>query len=103
MPVSAVFAALGDETRLHLVWRLGREGPLSIKRLAEGAPITRQAVTKHLVVMQGAGLVTHTREGRESLWKLEQRRLADARQYLDVISKQWDGALGRLRVFVENE
>ena len=96
-----VFAALGDETRLRLVARLCDDGPLSITRLTAGSKVTRQAITKHLRVMEGAGLVRCKRHGRESVWQLEQRRLADARHYLDLISKQWDEALGRLRKFVE--
>jgi DNA-binding transcriptional ArsR family regulator len=104
-PVSAapLFAALGDETRLHLVSRLGAEGPLSIKELTTGESITRQAITKHLTVMQGAGLVRNSRAGRESLWELETRRIEEAKHYLDIISKQWDDALGRLQEFVERD
>ncbi len=64
--------------------------------------MTRQAITKHLRVMEEAGLVRSTRHGRESVWQLEQRRLREARHYLDLISKQWDDALGRLRKFVED-
>jgi DNA-binding transcriptional ArsR family regulator len=98
---AAIFAALGDETRLKLVARLCDDGPQSITRLTAGSKVTRQAITKHLRVMEGAGLVRCKRSGRESVWQLEQRRLADARHYLKLISKQWDEALGRLRKFVE--
>jgi DNA-binding transcriptional ArsR family regulator len=96
-----IFAALGDETRLRLVSRLCDHGPMSITSLTAGFHVTRQAITKHLHVMEDAGLVRSTRRGRESVWQLEQRRLGDARHYLDLISKQWDDALGRLRKFVE--
>ena len=95
------FAALGDATRLRLVSRLSRDGPMSITRLSAGFPITRQAVTKHLRVMEDAGLVRSTQQGRESVWQLEQKRLADARRHLQAISAQWDETLGRLRSFVE--
>ena len=102
MPGSAaIFAALGDETRLGLVSRLCNEGPLSIVRLTGGFDITRQAITKHLRVMEDAGLVRRTQVGRESLWQLEPARLAEARAYLQQISAQWDGALARLKRFVE--
>jgi len=74
---------------------------MSITRLTQGSKVTRQAITKHLRVMEGAGLVCSKRRGRESVWQLEQRRLAEARHYLDLISKQWDEALGRLRNFIE--
>ena len=96
-----VFAALGDETRLRLVSRLCGQGPLSIARLTEGSDVTRQAITKHLRVLADVGLVRATRDGRESVWELQPRRLEDARRTLDLISKQWDDALGRLKAFVE--
>jgi DNA-binding transcriptional ArsR family regulator len=75
---------------------------MSITRLTRGSHITRQAVTKHLRVMEKAGLVRNGRRGRESVWQLDRRRLEDARCYLSLISKQWDDALGRLREFVED-
>jgi DNA-binding transcriptional ArsR family regulator len=96
-----VFAALGDETRLRLVARLCDHGPLSIARLTTGSNVTRQAITKHLHVLADAGLVRGTRDGRESVWELEPRRLEEARRYLDLVSKKWDEALGRLKAFVE--
>jgi DNA-binding transcriptional ArsR family regulator len=96
-----VFAALGDETRLRLVSRLCGAGPASIARLTTGSKVTRQAVTKHLHVLAEAGLVRSVRQGRERRWKLEPARLAEAHQWLDVISRQWDSALERLRAAVE--
>ena len=96
-----MFAALGDETRLCLVSRLCDDGPMSIAKLTAGFPITRQAITKHLRVMEQAGLVRSTPHGRESVWQLEQKRLADVRRYLQLISAHWDEALGRLKSFVE--
>ena len=74
---------------------------MSITRLTRGTNITRQAVTKHLQVMGEVGLVRNTRRGRERIWQLEQRRLKEARHCLDLVSKQWDEALGRLQKFVE--
>ena len=97
-----LFAALGDKTRLRLVSRLYDDGPMSITRLTAGSKVTRQAITKHLRVMERARLVRSIRRGRESVWQLDKRRLKDARHYLDLISKQWDDALGRLREFVED-
>jgi DNA-binding transcriptional ArsR family regulator len=98
---AAIFAALGDETRLGIVLRLSDGGPMSIARLTTGSQVSRQAITKHLRMMEEAGLVHCRRHGRESVWQLEQRRLRDARHYLRLISKQWDDALDRLRNFVE--
>jgi len=97
-----VFAALGDETRLAIVARLSTGGPRSIAGLTEGSTVTRQAITKHLHVLAGAGLVRGVRRGRERIWELEARRLDEARQYLAEISKHWDVALESLRKFVEN-
>jgi len=96
-----VFAALGDETRLRLVSRLCDVGPMSITRLTADSDVTRQGITKHLRVLEQAGLVHSSRRGRESVWELDQRRLEDARHYLELISRQWDSALDRLRQFVE--
>ena len=99
---AAVFAALGDRTRLRLVFRLCRRGPTSITKLTSGFDITRQAITKHLRSMEHSGLVRSARHGREMLWELDQHRLRDVRRYLDLISEEWDAALGRLREFVEH-
>jgi DNA-binding transcriptional ArsR family regulator len=96
-----IFAALGEETRLRLVSKLCSKGPLSIAKLTEGSEVTRQAVTKHLRVLADAGLVKVTRDGRESVWELQPRRIDDARRALAVISAQWDGALDRLKNLVE--
>jgi DNA-binding transcriptional ArsR family regulator len=96
-----VFAALGDETRLRLVARLCKGGPASVSKLTEGSDVTRQAIAKHLRVLEDAGLVRGSREGRESQWELAPERLEDARACLDAISTQWDDALERLRAFVE--
>jgi DNA-binding transcriptional ArsR family regulator len=96
-----IFAALGDETRLRLVARLCDRGPTSITKLVAGSGVTRQAVAKHLRVMERAGLVRGSRHGRKSVWELEERRLEIARGYLVRISKRWDDALERLRRLVE--
>src|SRR5262249_53911384 len=98
---ASTFAALGDETRLRLVSRLCDHGPMSITQLSTGFSITRQAITKHLRVMESAGLVCSTQQGREIVWELERKRLADARRHLETISAQWDETLGRLKSFVE--
>jgi DNA-binding transcriptional ArsR family regulator len=98
-----LFAALGDETRLRLVARLCDEGPLSTTRLSEGAPVTRQAISKHLQALAGAGLLRDERRGRERIWELEPGRLEEARRTLARISEQWDAAIGRLRALVEED
>jgi len=98
-----VFAALGDPTRLRLVGRLSREGPLSISRLSDGAGVSRQAVSKHLRVLAGAGLARGTRLGREQRWQLEAAPLDEARRSLERIAQRWDEALGRLQAAVEGD
>jgi DNA-binding transcriptional ArsR family regulator len=105
MPRSAapLFAALGDETRLQLIARLSTGGPLSIANLTAGFPMTRQAITKHLRLMEQAGLVRSTAQGRESLWQLESARITEARRHLERISSRWDERLLRLKRFVERE
>jgi len=99
---AGLFAALGDENRLRLLARMSG-GPVSIARLTEGSGMTRQGVTKHLRVLAGAGLIRGTRSGKESVWRLERKRLAEARRALDLISRQWDLSLGKLKLFVEDE
>jgi DNA-binding transcriptional ArsR family regulator len=96
-----LFAALGDETRLRLVLRLSASGPESIARLSAKAAVSRQAIRKHLDVLSRAGLARGSRRGREHVWELDPGRLEEARGYLDRISRQWDDALGRLKLFVE--
>jgi len=98
-----VFAALADATRLGLLGRLSVEGPLSITRLSQGTGVTRQAITRHLYALGGAGLVRHARRGRERVWDLDLKRLEKAKQYLDRIAAQWDAAADRLKAFVERE
>ena len=96
-----LFAALGDQTRLRLVARLGAEGPLSITRLTAGTDVTRQAVTKHLEVLAGAGLARSAPRGRERLWQLQPEPLDEVRRALDLISRKWDESLGRLKAALE--
>jgi DNA-binding transcriptional ArsR family regulator len=98
---AAVFFALGDGTRLSVVRKLGSTGAQSATELSDGAKVTRQAIVKHLRVLEGAGLVTPEKRGREVVYSLETRRLADARDFLDGISAGWDRALERLRRLVE--
>jgi DNA-binding transcriptional ArsR family regulator len=96
-----LFAALGDETRLALLDRLGAGGPQSITRLTFGSRLTRQAITKHLHILAEAGFVHDTQRGRERIWTIEPDRVDEARRYLEHISRQWDEALDRLKIFVE--
>ena len=96
-----LFGALGDETRMQLVAHLCSHGPRSITELTSETRVTRQAVTKHLAVLAGAGVVSDFRRGRERIWEIETARLAKARRCLDEIGEQWDAAIARLRALVE--
>lgn len=84
-----------------LLLRLSASGPGSIPRLSEYSSVSRQAITKHLDVLSAAHLVRDVRRGRERIWELEPKRLGDAHEYLEQISRHWDEALVRLRLFVE--
>jgi DNA-binding transcriptional ArsR family regulator len=96
-----VFAALGDETRLSLVAKLCMGRPRSITQLTEGSQLTRQAITKHLRVLEGAGVVRSVRSGRQSLFEFDPEPMEEIKKYLDLVSEQWDQALSRLKSFVE--
>src|SRR5882762_5756437 len=97
-----IFAALGDETRLRLIAVLCAGGAMSIAQLTSGTEITRQAVTKHLHVLADAGMVHDVKVGRERLWEFEPAQLEEARRSLDLIGQQWDQALNRLKMAVED-
>ncbi|MEO7369069.1 MAG: metalloregulator ArsR/SmtB family transcription factor [Gemmatimonadaceae bacterium] len=96
-----IFAALGDETRLSIVAKLSTGEPYSIARLTEGTNLTRQAVTKHLRVLEDAHLVHSVRAGRESLYELDPGPIREVREYAEVVSAHWDRALARLKALVE--
>src|SRR6266481_7554535 len=103
---AAIFAALGDETRLALVARLSDGRPASISQLTDAQPaggskLTRQAITQHLRVLERARIVHGVRAGRASLFELDPKPIEERKEYLGLVSEQWDQALGRLRSFVE--
>ena len=100
--LASIFAALGDPTRLKLVAVLCAGGAFSIAQLTANTDISRQGVTKHLHVLAEAGVVRGVKQGRERLWQLEPAQIEEARRTLDVIGKQWEVALGRLKAFVES-
>lgn len=97
-----IFAALGDPVRLTMVTRLCTDGPLPTVTLKQAARVSRQAVTKHLQVLQDVGIVHSQRVGRDRMWQIETQRLAEVRQYLEQISAEWDATMERLRRFVED-
>ena len=96
-----IFAALGDETRLSLLDRLSRVSRQSISQLAEGTKLTRQAVTKHLQILERVGLVRSVRKGRETLFEFDSTPIETMTQYLDMVSNQWDKKLTDLQTFLD--
>jgi DNA-binding transcriptional ArsR family regulator len=100
--VAPIFFALGDETRLAIVTKLSEGEPRSIAQLTNGMKRTRQAVTKHLRVLEHAKLVRHVRHGREVLFELDPEPFKDVRAYAELVSAHWDRALARLKAFVED-
>ncbi|WP_396898944.1 ArsR/SmtB family transcription factor [Mycolicibacterium sp.] len=98
---SSVFDALGDPNRLRIVTRLCDGGPCSTMQLTQVIPVTRQAATKHLLLLEAVGLVTSDRKGRERIWRIQPEPLVQAGDYLTALSRRWDRAIDRLRAFVE--
>src|SRR5215471_2344461 len=94
-----VFAALGHKTRLLLVTRLCGGQPRSISQLTKGSSLTRQAITKHLRVLERVRIVRSRRRGRESLYEFDPEPIDEIKQYLDLVCRQWDQALSRLKSF----
>ena len=92
-----VFAALGDETRLLLITKLANGKPNSIVQLTDGTKLTRQAITKHLRVLEEVGIVKSIRAGREALFELDPQPMTQLRAYLELVSEQWDRTLLRLK------
>ena len=100
--MSVSYTHLGDATRLSLVAKLCGRRPYSISQLTQGSKLTRQAITKHLRVLESAGIVRSVRTGRESRFKLDPQPIEGLKQYLDFVSEQWDQALSGLKSFVED-
>lgn len=101
--LASVFFALGDATRLRLVAVLCAGGAFSITQLTANTDISRQAVTKHLQVLADAGLVADLKIGRERLWQFDPTQLEEARRTLEVIGRQWEATLAKLKAFAETD
>jgi len=98
-----LFYALGDANRLRIVARLCDGGPCSTAQVTQVVSVSRQAATKHLLLLEAVGLVSSKRHGRERIWRIEPKPLSDASDYLTALSKRWDNAIDRLRAYVEDE
>lgn len=97
-----LFDALGDPNRLRIVTRLCEGGPCSTVQLTQVIPVSRQAATKHLLLLEAVGLVTSDRKGRERIWRIQPEPLVQASDYLTALSRRWDSAIDRLRAYVED-
>lgn len=96
-----VFAALGDETRWSILEALG-EGDASASALAERLPVTRQAIAKHLAVLQTVGLVEPLRVGREVRFRVVGAQLNETARRLDAIGTEWDRRLAAIKRVAES-
>ncbi len=102
LEAAPLFDALGDPNRLRIVVRLCDGGPSSTSQVTQSVSITRQAATKHLELLEAAGLVASSRRGRARIWTLQTQQLIDAGEYLTQLSHRWDAAIERLRAYVED-
>jgi DNA-binding transcriptional ArsR family regulator len=102
LAAAPLFDALGDANRLRIVGRLCDGGPSSTSQVTQAVSVTRQAATKHLEMLEAAGLVVSSRRGRERIWTLQTQPLIDAGDYLTQLSRRWDSAIDRLRAHVED-
>jgi DNA-binding transcriptional ArsR family regulator len=92
----AVFSALADGTRRTLFAEVARRGAATPTELAAEATVSRQAVTKHLQALEGAGLVAASREGRETRYRPTPQPLGDAIEWMVDVGAAWDGRLRAL-------
>ena len=97
----AVFQALSDPTRREVMRRLSVDGPTTLGEIASGLPVTRQAVSKHLIVLEDAGLVRVSGDTRRRTYRLTPRPLADAMGWMVDVGAEWDDRLDALRRHVE--
>src|SRR5215204_4987220 len=98
-----VFAALADPMRRKLLVNLAENSPKTATRLATEYPITRQGILKHLRVLEEAGLVTVTQQGREKRYSFTPEPLSELDQWIKEINAKWDERLLRLKTFLESE
>jgi DNA-binding transcriptional ArsR family regulator len=98
-----VFLALGDPTRLELVDRLGARGPMPTLRLVEGLGMSRQAATKHLSILEEAGLIESRTQGREVVRELRVEALEQAGSWLAGRARAWERKLEALARYLEEE
>jgi DNA-binding transcriptional ArsR family regulator len=98
----ALWAAVADPTRRRVLDALLDHGEATTTTLAEGLPVTRQAVAKHLAVLNRVGLVAGRRHGREVRYAVRPERLDDAAEAMARVAAQWDGRLARIKRLAES-
>jgi ArsR family transcriptional regulator, cadmium/lead-responsive transcriptional repressor len=98
----ALWAAVADPTRRRVLDALLEHGQASASRLAQELPVTRQAVAKHLAVLDGVGLVAGQRRGREVRYAVRPERLDDAAAAITRVAAQWDRRLARIKRLAES-
>jgi DNA-binding transcriptional ArsR family regulator len=96
-----LWAAVADPTRRRVLDALLERGEATTTTLAAGLPVTRQAVAKHLVVLNRVGLVTGERRGREVRYAIRPERLDDAAEAMARVAAQWDRRLARIKRLAE--
>jgi ArsR family transcriptional regulator, cadmium/lead-responsive transcriptional repressor len=97
----ALWAAVADPTRRRVLDALLDHGEATTTTLAEGLPVTRQAVAKHLLVLNRVGLVAGQRHGREVRYAVQPERLDDAAEAMARVAAQWDRRLTRIKQIAE--
>jgi DNA-binding transcriptional ArsR family regulator len=95
-PPDALFAALADPTRRRVLRAVADRGPVTATALADGLPVTRQAVAKHLGLLAEAGLVAAERAGRETRFTARAEPLDDLAAWAAATGRRWDDRLARL-------
>ena len=96
-----VFHAVADPTRRRILTALRENGPLSVKALSDPLPMSRQAVTKHLDILEAAGLVGRSMQGRQRIHHLRAEPLKAMDDWLEPYAAAWDERLERLRIHVD--
>jgi DNA-binding transcriptional ArsR family regulator len=97
MAADEVFVALSDPTRRQIMSLVGERREVSASALAQELPVSRQAISKHLESLAGAGLVSTRRDGREVLYRLTPQPLSEAMSWMVNVGGEWDQRLADLR------
>ncbi|MFN8374413.1 MAG: helix-turn-helix transcriptional regulator [Anaerolineae bacterium] len=102
-PQQPIFAALADPMRRHLLVNLAENNAKTATQLAKEYPITRQGILKHLDILEEAGLVAVSQQGRDKRYTLTPAPLHELDQWIQELSAKWDERLLRLKTMLENE